>query len=338
MDPKFPPHTVTRPNQFLNSPQNVRRPIQVINSPSGHTSSSSGHVNSPSGNIISPNRHISSPSANLMQPMLNINTSTEHTRHSPASTPEKFVSHAHFEMEIKDSNHIEQNHIQHPSQLLNPGLNQNWPHSQVPMNNVDEDTGEDDLAYTQALLSHQKARMEKLSSDLQQSHNTLMALRLEVNQLERGQQESVRSKNLPTAEDIQNMRESNRKLQVDVQMLAREIDIFNNGQTPLGVVNVNTDQHFYQNIFNGQQGPLYQSKGPKKPTGHPPLPPKRPAALPPPSHPPPRPPPPTVARQPDKEEGDGENWACSACTFLNHPALDKCECCEMPRISAKNTT
>lgn len=30
--------------------------------------------------------------------------------------------------------------------------------------------------------------------------------------------------------------------------------------------------------------------------------------------------------------GEGEHWACSACTFLNHPALSLCECCEMPRI------
>ena len=32
-------------------------------------------------------------------------------------------------------------------------------------------------------------------------------------------------------------------------------------------------------------------------------------------------------------DADGEQWSCSACTFLNHPALNKCECCEMPRMS-----
>ena len=30
---------------------------------------------------------------------------------------------------------------------------------------------------------------------------------------------------------------------------------------------------------------------------------------------------------------DIAQWSCSACTFLNHPQLDKCEVCEMPRIS-----
>jgi len=36
------------------------------------------------------------------------------------------------------------------------------------------------------------------------------------------------------------------------------------------------------------------------------------------------------SRQSDDTEG--ENWNCSACTFLNHPALKQCECCEMPRV------
>ena len=34
------------------------------------------------------------------------------------------------------------------------------------------------------------------------------------------------------------------------------------------------------------------------------------------------------------DEPEGENWHCAACTFLNHPALKHCECCEMPRVPA----
>lgn len=30
---------------------------------------------------------------------------------------------------------------------------------------------------------------------------------------------------------------------------------------------------------------------------------------------------------------EGPQWPCSECTFLNHPALDRCEECEMPRIN-----
>lgn len=35
---------------------------------------------------------------------------------------------------------------------------------------------------------------------------------------------------------------------------------------------------------------------------------------------------------------EGQQWACTHCTFLNHPFLDKCECCEMPRDSAWSRT
>ena len=60
-----------------------------------------------------------------------------------------------------------------------------------------------------------------------------------------------------------------------------------------------------------------------------------------PASPPPRPPPPVVhpvgpALPNDVrpvEDFEEENWSCSACTFLNHPALNKCECCEMPKLS-----
>lgn len=33
----------------------------------------------------------------------------------------------------------------------------------------------------------------------------------------------------------------------------------------------------------------------------------------------------------DQEEDEGMQWSCTACTFLNHPALDRCEQCEFPR-------
>lgn len=33
----------------------------------------------------------------------------------------------------------------------------------------------------------------------------------------------------------------------------------------------------------------------------------------------------------DQEEDEGTQWNCTACTFLNHPALNRCEQCEFPR-------
>lgn len=33
----------------------------------------------------------------------------------------------------------------------------------------------------------------------------------------------------------------------------------------------------------------------------------------------------------DQEEDEGTHWNCTACTFLNHPALNRCEQCDFPR-------
>lgn len=33
------------------------------------------------------------------------------------------------------------------------------------------------------------------------------------------------------------------------------------------------------------------------------------------------------------EDFEGAQWNCESCTFLNHPALNRCEQCEMPRYT-----
>jgi len=33
------------------------------------------------------------------------------------------------------------------------------------------------------------------------------------------------------------------------------------------------------------------------------------------------------------EDFEGAHWNCESCTFLNHPALNRCEQCEMPRYT-----
>ncbi|KAH7948286.1 hypothetical protein HPB52_020230 [Rhipicephalus sanguineus] len=33
----------------------------------------------------------------------------------------------------------------------------------------------------------------------------------------------------------------------------------------------------------------------------------------------------------DEENQEDNRWKCSKCTFLNHPALEACELCEMPK-------
>ncbi|KAG9336247.1 hypothetical protein JZ751_002594 [Albula glossodonta] len=135
--------------------------------------------------------------------------------------------------------------------------------------------GSDDLAYTQALLLHQKARMERLWRKLDLKRHEVEKLKEEVSSMEsdlmqRRLQRSSSASKIPSMEEIQSLRCKNRILQMDIDSLTKEADL----QTK-------------------------ESKSPK-----------------------------TVR---DTEEDEGLEWNCTACTFLNHPALLRCEQCEFPR-------
>ncbi|XP_005993418.1 TGF-beta-activated kinase 1 and MAP3K7-binding protein 2 isoform X2 [Latimeria chalumnae] len=167
--------------------------------------------------------------------------------------------------------------------------------------------GSDDAAYTQALLVHQKARMERLHRELENKKKMLDKLKSEVNKMENDltQRRLKRSNSvsqIPSHEEMQHLRSSNRQLQIDIDCLTKEIDLF---QARGPHFNPSAIHNFYDNI--GFLGPVPPK--PKEQRSH-------------------VKPPKTVL---DAEEDEGAQWSCTACTFLNHPALNRCEQCEMPR-------
>ncbi|XP_064604225.1 TGF-beta-activated kinase 1 and MAP3K7-binding protein 2-like [Liolophura sinensis] len=209
---------------------------------------------------------------------------------------------------------------------------------------------QDERDYIKALLSHQHVRKETLESDLDRETKKLEQLRGQVTQMEENMAES--SQAFPTVEDLTKLRDSNRKLLTEIQCMTREIDMYNQGRTPLGIWNAQ-DEQFFQHLDQGRPSalpnvgvplphrvPLHthaQSHTPQRPTQT--LTPPR-TSRPLPSVPAPVPNitsqvPPAPGPQANSSSGDseeGEQWSCTACTFLNHPALNKCECCEIPRV------
>lgn len=77
---------------------------------------------------------------------------------------------------------------------------------------------------------------------------------------------------------------------------------------PLG----ETNEEFYQGIYTGQPLPM-------RPLNPPPLPSQPPVW---------RSEPTAIAN----DERDGPSWVCTMCTFDNHPLMNKCEECDMPRL------
>ncbi|KAJ8399372.1 hypothetical protein AAFF_G00410840 [Aldrovandia affinis] len=87
--------------------------------------------------------------------------------------------------------------------------------------------GSDDLAYTQALLLHQKARMERLWHKLELKRHEVEKLKEEVSVMEsdltlRRLQRSSSTSKVPSMEEMQQLRGRNRKLQIDIDCLTKE--------------------------------------------------------------------------------------------------------------------
>uniref|UniRef100_A0A8C6S7A1 TGF-beta activated kinase 1 (MAP3K7) binding protein 2 n=1 Tax=Neogobius melanostomus TaxID=47308 RepID=A0A8C6S7A1_9GOBI len=168
--------------------------------------------------------------------------------------------------------------------------------------------GSDDAAYTQALLVHQKARMDRLWHELELKKKKLEKLKEEVNEMEndltrRRLERSNSASQIPSYPVCEwtPVKMQNRLLQIDIDCLTKEIDLL---QTKGPDFNPSAILNFYDNL--GFVGPV-----PPKPKG-------------------------TFSGRgryepespPEEEE---PQWSCTACTFLNHPALDRCEQCEFPR-------
>lgn len=179
------------------------------------------------------------------------------------------------------------------------------PHKERPSEPRRLSMGSDDAAYTQALLVHQKARMESLWDELELKKKKLEKLKEEVNEMEndltrRRLERSNSASQIPSIEEMKQLRCKNRLLQIDIDCLTKEIDLL---QTRGPHFNPSAIHNFYDNI--GFLGPV-----PPKP--------KDPGSK-------------IVKPIADQEEDEGTQWSCTACTFLNHPALNRCEQCEFPR-------
>ncbi|KAI3364719.1 hypothetical protein L3Q82_010854 [Scortum barcoo] len=184
------------------------------------------------------------------------------------------------------------------------------PHRERPSEPRRLSMGSDDAAYTQALLIHQKARMDRLWHELELKKKKLEKLKEEVNEMEndltrRRLERSNSASQIPSIEEMKQLRCKNRLLQIDIDCLTKEIDLL---QTRGPHFNPSAIHNFYDNI--GFLGPV-----PPKPKG-------------------------TLSIDSgskivkpiaDQEEDEGTQWSCTACTFLNHPALNRCEQCEFPR-------
>lgn len=193
---------------------------------------------------------------------------------------------------------------------FNPGVGPWFPPAELdpPANRLPPAL--DDM--TQALLTHQRQRYELLQRTYAQQLEVLQQLRREVEAKETQLITKTLLDVTPThVDELQRLRRENRTLDVECHCLLSEVDLYSRGEVPLGA----TDEHFYRRLNPGQTVPVVPPSATSTVAPAPPA-----ASL-------------HSLLSEDEENQDDNRWKCSKCTFLNHPALDKCEVCEMPNVA-----
>lgn len=147
-------------------------------------------------------------------------------------------------------------------------------------------------------------RRKRLQEELDQRSATLQDLKKEVNEmetkLEQRRLQRASSAQTPSLEEMKRLREKNLQLQIDIDCMTKEIDLRAARGSNFNPANID---NFYRNLYSGQQGPLATPIQGREKQENP----------------------------SNEDEEEGVQWSCKACTFLNHPALNRCEQCEMPR-------
>merc|ERR1719499_2035242 len=187
-----------------------------------------------------------------------------------------------------------------------------------------------------ALLSHQMEQRLNLERTLRDEREKLNAMRADVRELEHRVNQKMLVRlgplNMRQGDVMKNTDGLEREIGVlrnTCDKMADEVEKITKGAVPLGETSI----AFYESLVAENEAILNENPiSTTTPPGRTP--------------PPPRPPPPRPARaappppQPTSSSSseEGPQWACSECTFLNHPALDKCEQCEMARVGGGGGT
>lgn len=156
---------------------------------------------------------------------------------------------------------------------------------------------------TSPVISKQQARIERLRIELITEKGRLIAMQKEVISLETPN--SITCK--VDAEIEKQLQKEIRHLRGQCERLTYDVDRHSESRFPLG----ETSEEFYRNIYTGQRGPLTLGSSERVESRQ--------------THQ-------QNPRQMHQVEIEDPKWNCHMCTFQNHPLLDKCEQCEMPRI------
>jgi len=183
------------------------------------------------------------------------------------------------------------------------------------------------LAYTRALLSHQMEQLFKLEEELRQDRRDMVTVRADVQQLENSlKRQELKSQGHPAKRvyvEVRQLEHDIHSLRGLCDDMSKKVTNLTGGKVPLGETSIN-----FENYLSQQTHAVPDSTDASSDMS------SVSCSLPNPNQPS------TNSNHNSLNSSDFSGtsseegkWSCSECTFSNHPSLDTCEICEMPRIT-----
>jgi len=179
----------------------------------------------------------------------------------------------------------------------------------------------------QALLSHQLEQLLKLESEIRHDKDCLHTMRQEVCDLE-ARCESQAMKNIGQAHkftlmDLQDLQQDINHLRNECDSMSNKVTQLTSGRVLLGDVSITSNIILKPKLTTAvpdQTNTTCDTTNVSSPdTSLPPTNSSTSCSI-------------SSGLTGSSGEAEGGKWSCETCTFHNHPALDCCEVCLMPRI------
>jgi len=155
-----------------------------------------------------------------------------------------------------------------------------------------------------ALLSHQLEQLFKLESSLRAEKGEVDLLSHEVRDLEmKWNRKSIKTPAHQLEVEVDKLETDITNLRGECDIMSERVTDLTGGKVPLGETSVNFTDFLHKPAGDNTDGPPVAE----------PMETETPAPS-------------------DLVAGEGGKWNCSQCTFANHPQLDTCEICNMPKI------
>jgi len=178
-----------------------------------------------------------------------------------------------------------------------------------------------------ALLTHQMEQLFKLEEELRQDKKDMLTVRADVQQLENSlKRQELKSQGHPAKRvyvEVRQLEHDIHSLRGLCDDMSKKVTNLTGGKVPLGETSIN-----FENYLSQQTHAVPDSTDASSDMS------SVSCSLPNPNQPS------TNSNHNSLNSSDFSGtsseegkWSCSECTFSNHPSLDTCEICEMPRIT-----